>query len=156
MVPVSISLQSSVLQGNEIYYRNECINFVTFFRINLPSGSIMVDNFQQTFPRAKQFQSRLALALAIHGVAQFAADMGNPGAKFFLAAGISFASLIPWTLVMIMPINYQLMDGDVPKKKGDEWIKVMMNGWDRVHLVRTLLGALGFGLSIAGILATKQ
>ena len=119
------------------------------------SGSIMVDNFQSTFPRAKQFQSLLALALAIHGVAQFFADMDNPGAKFFLAAGISFASLIPWTLAMIMPINYQLMDGEVPKKKGDQWVKDMMNGWDRVHMVRTMLGALGFGLSIAGILVQK-
>ena len=126
-----------------------------FRRINLPSGSVMVDNFQQTFPRAMKFQATLAKVLVIHGVVQYFADMASPGAKFFLGAGMSFASLIPWTLIMIMPINHQLMDGEVPKKKGDEWVKELMNGWDRVHMVRTMLGALGFGLSIAGILVSK-
>ena len=121
----------------------------------MPSGSVMVDNFQQTFPRAMKFQATLAKVLVIHGVVQYFADMASPGAKFFLGAGMSFASLIPWTLIMIMPINHQLMDGEVPKKKGDEWIKELMNGWDRVHMVRTMLGALGFGLSIAGILVSK-
>ena len=82
-------------------------------------------------------------------------DMTNPIAKYFLGSGLCFASLIPWTLVMIMPINYQLMDGETPKKKGETWIKKMMNSWDRVHMFRTLLGALGFGLSIVGILKGK-
>ena len=37
-----------------------------------------------------------------------------------------------------MPLNNLLMDGEVPKKKGDAWVMEMMRKWDRVHSVRTL------------------
>ena len=55
-----------------------------------------------------------------------------------LAAALTTALVFPWTKVAIMPINNLLMDGDLPKKKGEAWVVEMMGKWDRVHSVRTL------------------
>jgi len=57
---------------------------------------------------------------------------------FLLAAIVSTVLVFPWTKVAIMPLNNLLMDGDVPKKKGDGWVMEMMTSWDRRHFVRTV------------------
>ena len=46
---------------------------------------------------------------------------------------------LPWTKLAIMPLNHQLMDGDNPKQRGDDWVQQMMTKWDRLHGVRTVL-----------------
>ena len=48
---------------------------------------------------------------------------------------------LPWTKIVIMPLNNQLMDGDKPKKKGDKWVQDAMTKWDRLHSVRTVLSS---------------
>lgn len=113
-------------------------------RINLPNGNSMIDNFQQTFPRAKAYQGIIAILGALGSVAQYFLDTDHPKAKMVLAAGMVLLTLWPYTIVCIMPTNYQLMDGDVPKKKGDSWVTDMMNKWDRLHFVRTFVGGISF------------
>ena len=44
------------------------------FRANLPNGLQKIDNFQQTFPRAKAFQGGIALVCGLGGVAQYFLD----------------------------------------------------------------------------------
>ena len=67
-------------------------------------------------------------------------DLDNSKEKdLLLAAAVTTALVFPWTKVAIMPINNILMDGDLPKQKGDAWAVEMMKKWDRVHSVRTLV-----------------
>ena len=54
-----------------------------------------------------------------------------------------------------MPINNQLMAGEEPKKKSDSWVSEKMSQWGRVHLVRTIGGAIAFGLCLKGIMSLK-
>ena len=42
---------------------------------------------------------------------------------FLLAAVVSTAVVFPWTKVAIMPINNLLMDGEAPKKTGQDLLK---------------------------------
>ncbi len=83
-----------------------------FFSINLPNGNSMIDNFQQTFPRAKAYCGALAILCAASSVGQYFIDPTGANAAVILGAGLGVLSLWPWTLVGIMPINYQLMDGE--------------------------------------------
>ena len=122
------------------------------FRRGLPNVTQMVDHFQNTFPRAKAFQGGLALVGGICGVAQYFLDTGHPGAKMILGSGLLLIGLWPYTMAVIMPINNQLMAGDEPKKKGDAWIKGMVEKWASVHLVRTVAGGVAFGLCIKALL----
>ena len=123
-----------------------------FFRANLPTAIGKVENFQQVFPRAKSMQGKIAGMCGIGGVAQYFLDKANSGSLYFLAAGGCMFFLWPFTLLVIMPINNQLMAGEDPKKKGDSWINKMMADWANVHLVRTIFGGIAFALNIKAIL----
>ena len=65
--------------------------------------------------------------------------LDNSGDKnLLLYSSLLMMFNLPWTKLMIMPINHQLMDGEYPKKKGDGWVKDMLKSWDRVHFVRSM------------------
>jgi len=114
------------------------INMVeTPARKSLKTADAMVDHFQATFPRARQQQGSLAAIATFSGLTGWYLDQSKEK-DFLLAAVISTVLVLPWTKVVIMPINNLLMDGEAPKKKGDRWVMEMMTRWDRVHLVRTL------------------
>ena len=60
-------------------------------------------------------------------------------------------ALFPWTKIVIMPINYELMSPEA-LKKNDEWINEKIDKWGQVHFVRVILGGIAFALNIKAIL----
>ena len=98
----------------------------------------MVSHFQATFPRARGMQGRLAGTSAMGAAVAWYLDT-DPYRHLFLASSVMMFCMLPWTKLIIMPINNQLMDGEVPAKKEDELVANMMRKWDKVHLVRTVL-----------------
>lgn len=97
-------------------------------------------------------QGGLALLGALQGFALYMLDKTNPSSAYTLASSLCLLSLWPYTMVVIMPINNQLMAGEEPKKKNDSWINEMMDKWGRVHFVRTIVGGVAFALNIKAIL----
>ena len=124
-------------------------------RDSLPEASMSVDYFQQMYPNAKNFQGKRAVILGCLGVSQYFLDSSHQSAIYYLASGVSFWSVIPWTAIGIAHINKQLMDGDIPKKKDSKWIRGMMSQWDNAHWVRTVAGGLGFAFALFGMLKKK-
>ena len=120
-------------------------------RASLANAVAKVENFQQTFPRAKSMQSKAGLACAISGIAQYFLDKSHPGACYFLGSGLCMLALFPWTKIVIMPINYALMSPEA-LKKNDEWINEKIDKWGQVHFVRVILGGIAFALNIKAIL----
>lgn len=105
------------------------------FRASVKSGDFQVDHFQATFPRAKAFQvdrqtDRQTDSLGLHydfagpfqgslGVLAFVAggltlllEPRRLASKIFFAGGTAMILLWPYTLVVIMPINRKLMNGN--------------------------------------------
>ena len=113
---------------------------------------MMVDYFQQMYPNAKQFQGKRAVILGFLGITQYVLDGHHPSAIYYLASGLSFWSVIPWTAIGIAHINKELMNGEAPKQKDSKWIKGKMVQWDNAHWFRTLAGGIGFALALYGIL----
>ena len=113
---------------------------------------MMVDYFQQMYPNAKDFQGKRAVILGFLGLTQYILDKTHPSAMYYLASGLSFWSVIPWTAVGIAPINKELMNGDIPKQKDAKWIREKMRQWDNAHWFRTLAGGIGFALALSGMM----
>merc|ERR1712212_179945 len=107
-------------------------------RLSLKTAPAMVSHFQATFPRARAMQGPLAGTSAMGAAIAWYLD-SDPSRNLFLASSIMMLCIPPWTKLVIMPINNQLMDGEVPAKKEDKWVSDMMNQWDKVHLVRSIL-----------------
>ena len=106
-------------------------------RLSLPSTSAMVDHFQMTFPRAMGMQKKLAAISSVGSAVGWYLDT-SADKNLLLYSSLLMMFNLPWTKIMIMPINHQLMDGEYPKKKGDGWVVDMLKKWDRVHFVRSM------------------
>lgn len=55
-----------------------------------------------------------------------------------LVAGIVLVSVVPFTLVVIMPTNKRLLVLN-PEKDAEE-AKMLLNRWNKLHMVRSVLG----------------
>jgi uncharacterized membrane protein len=63
------------------------------------------------------------------------------GKPAFIIGAFLMLAPWPWTLLIIKPINDTLMATD--PAKADAETRALIVKWDRLHLVRTALGALG-------------
>ena len=107
-------------------------------RLALKTAPAMVNHFQATFPRAKAMQGPLVATSAVGAAVAWYLDT-DPNRFLFLSSSLMMFCILPWTKLIIMPINNQLMDGETPAKKEEAWVVDMMNKWDKVHLVRSIL-----------------
>jgi len=130
---IAATFAANTFFGASIY-----INIVeTPARLSLSGASARVEHFQATFPRAMAMQGKLAGIAGIGSAIGWYLDTTSDR-QLLLSASLLMLFNIPWTKIMIMPINHQLMDGDYPKMKGDSWVTDMLKRWDRVHFVRSM------------------
>ena len=128
----------STFATNTFFGASFYINLVeTPAKLSLNSTSAMVDQFQETFPRAMSMQFKLVVVSSVGSTIGWFLDKSSDR-NLLLYSSLFMIFIIPWTKIKIMPINNQLIDGEYPKKKGDPWVKDMMRRWDRVHFVRTM------------------
>jgi hypothetical protein len=99
----------------------------------------LVDHFQATYPLAKAVQGPMALIAAGSGVAAYLNTV-DANKNVLLGVALLTFSVWPYTLIAVMPTNEQLLDGDVPKKRGETWVRQMLNRWSWMHSVRTVAG----------------
>lgn len=84
------------------------------------------------YKRGYAMQATLAVLAGVCGVLLW----WRWGSALHLAGGILMLLNWPWTLFAIMPVNRRLLAGD-----GD--VAAMLTRWNRLHAVRTILGAAG-------------
>lgn len=92
----------------------------------------------------------MQVTLAVLGVA------GAIGAYFLgrgistLLAGIVLATVVPFTLVVIMPITRQLLDETRTARTDDT--QVLLEKWGKLHNVRTIASLLAVVILAANLL----
>ncbi|HMF86978.1 MAG TPA: DUF1772 domain-containing protein [Gemmatimonadaceae bacterium] len=107
---------------------------------------IALAEFRPSYKRASVMQ----VTLAILGVA------GAVGAYFLgrgistLVAGIVLATVVPYTLIVIMPITRQLLDETRTARSDDT--EVLLEKWGKLHNVRTIAGLLALVILAANLL----
>ena len=99
--------------------------------------------FAPMYGRAAIMQASLALASA---VAAFTAYLLKAG-RIWLVAAVVICSVIPFTLLVIDPVNQQLKTIE-PTASG---LLDLLNQWGRLHWFRTFASGVSFMLCVAGL-----
>jgi len=115
-------------------------------RLGLKDRPLLVE-WKAAYKRGFAMQATLAMAGFILG----ALAWWQTGKPAFIVGALLMLAPWPWTLLVIMPTNKLLMATD-PAKAGVE-TRALIVKWDKLHLVRTALGALAtiaFLLAVSG------
>lgn len=94
-----------------------------------------------SYTRATLMQAPLALIGLIAGVAAWALGAGTG----WLVAGLMLGTVVPFTLIVIMPTNKRLLDPT--RDLGSTETHVLLVRWARLHAVRSVLGGAAFTLA---------
>ena len=95
-----------------------------------------------SYQRATMMQASLAAA----GTALAALAWYATGAGVWLAGAICLGSVIPYTLLVMMPVNAKLKS-DSLDPSGEE-AKALLERWGRLHAFRSFLGLVAFALML--------
>lgn len=108
--------------------------------------AVALAEFRPSFRRSAVMQSSLAGAGAAAAIGAYFLGRGIPT----LVAGIVLATVVPFTLIMVMPVNLQLLDETRTAQTPDT--DVLLKKWGRLHNVRTIAGLLALVILAANIL----
>src|ERR1700730_13459050 len=87
--------------------------------------------------------------LAIIGFMLGAGSWWQSGRALFLVGGIFMLANWPWTLLGVMPTNRRLMDTRL--EDAGPQSRALIIQWNRLHSVRTMLGALAIIAFLAAL-----
>lgn len=73
------------------------------------------------------------------------------GKVAFLAGAIVLIANLPWTIFVVSRVNQKLMT--TPPENADAETRALIVKWDRLHAVRTVLGALAALAFLLGFMA---
>jgi hypothetical protein len=97
---------------------------------------IAATEFAPSYRRATVMQATLAATSLLSSIAAWLA-----GAAFWwLVGGIVLGAVIPFTLIVILPTNKQLLNPALDKHSGQTG--QLLVRWGRLHAVRSILSAL--------------
>jgi hypothetical protein len=108
--------------------------------------SVALAEFRPSYKRAAVMQVILAIGGVVAAIAAY--YFGNGIST--LVAGIVLATVIPWTLIAMMPINRQLLDETRTSQTPDT--DVLLKKWGRLHMVRTVASLLALAILAANII----
>jgi hypothetical protein len=99
---------------------------------------IATAEFPPSYHRGTIMQVTLAAVCLLSSIAAWLA-----GATFWWAiAGLLLGSVIPFTLIVILPTNKQLLNPALDRRSAQTGR--LLARWDTLHAVRTVLSALAF------------
>jgi len=111
--------------------------------------ALAIAQFGPSYRRGAVMQASLAGGGCLAAVAAWVQGSPTP----VLIAGVLLGSLIPFTLIVILPTNKRLLDARLDPN-APETI-TLLGRWGRLHAVRSVVGAAAFlllGLPRGGIL----
>jgi hypothetical protein len=98
--------------------------------------------FGPSYRRATVMQASLAGVGLIAAVIAWAQGRGVA----VLVGGLLLGLVIPFTLVVILPTNQRILDPGLDRRSGKA--AALLVRWGRLHAVRSVLGALAFGVLV--------
>ena len=99
---------------------------------------LAVREFGPSYRRGTIMQASLALIGGIAGVSRFLSAKD----PWVLAASLLLGSVVPFTLLVILPTNKQLLDPSLDSASGRA--VVLLKRWGHLHGVRTTSSVLAF------------
>jgi hypothetical protein len=108
--------------------------------------AVALAEFRPSYRRAAVMQATLAVAGAASAIGAYFLGRGIST----LVAGIVLAIVVPFTLIVVMPINRQLLDETRTAQTPDT--DVLLKKWARLHNVRTIASLLALVILAANML----
>jgi len=99
-------------------------------------AELAVTEFGPSYRRAAVMQASLAAAGLVCAIGAWLAGAG----VWWLIGGILLGSVIPFTLVVIMPTNKQLLAPTLDK--GSPQARELLSRWGKLHALRSVLSGL--------------
>src|SRR4029077_1925987 len=94
-------------------------------------SALAVTEFRPSYKRAAVMQASLALIGAVSGIGRW----GTEGGLGWLVGGVLLGSVVPFTLLVILPTNNRLLDGSLDKASPEAG--TLLARWGRLHAVRS-------------------
>ena len=133
------TLASGLFAGAAIY-----INLVEHparMRLDTPNA---VAQWAPSYARATLMQAPLAVIGLLSAVAAWWIGAGT----VWLAAGLLLGAVVPFTFLVIMPTNQQLLNPSRDRDSSET--RALLEHWARLHAVRSVLGLTAFVLCAWG------
>jgi hypothetical protein len=111
-------------------------------RLNIGTVAAIAE-FRASARRAGPLQASLA---AIGSLAAMLDWWQGYGAQL-LTAGLLLGSVIPFTVLVIWPTNWRLVDSRLDPDSQEA--AILLKRWGRLHLIRSLVSFLAFALLVA-------
>jgi hypothetical protein len=106
-----------------------------------------VAEFVPSYRRATVMQASLAGIGTLAALVGWWQSSGTP----LLVSGLLLGSVIPFTLLVILPTNTRLLDPALDRNS--EAAATLLRQWGRLHLVRSLTSAIAFVVMLAHMIA---
>jgi len=113
------------------------------------SADVALAEWRPSYKRAAVMQVILAAGGVFAAIGAYMSGRGTA----VLVAGIVLATVVPWTLIVIMPTNRELLNPARVATTPDT--DVLLRKWGRLHVIRTvasLLAVVILGANILGYL----
>jgi hypothetical protein len=100
--------------------------------------------FAPSYRRATRMQASLAVVGCVTAIGAWLLDAGSA----FLAGGLLLGAVVPFTLIVLYPVNGRLLDPALVPSSPEA--SALLAQWARLHAVRSLLGLLAFAVELTG------
>jgi uncharacterized membrane protein len=109
--------------------------------------TIAIKAFAPSYHRAAIMQASLAVVGSVAGVAAWR----QIGSGWLLTGSLLLGSVVPFTLLVMLPTNKRLMDPTLAAETPEAALLLARWGW--LHAVRSLASAVAFVLLLLGLAA---
>jgi hypothetical protein len=106
---------------------------------------LAVREFAPSYKRGTVMQASLAVLGCVAGMIG-GWQRGDPAV---IIAGLVLGSVVPFTLIVILPTNNRLLDPTLDPHGAE--LSHLLTRWGRLHVVRSVLGSAAFLLFVARI-----
>ncbi len=107
---------------------------------------LAVREFGPSYRRGTMMQASLALAGCVLGVAAWA----RSGDLTVLIAAVLLGAVVPFTLIVLLPTNKQLLDPSLDARSASA--AKLLTRWGRLHGVRSVLSLAAFVLLLTRLM----
>ena len=107
--------------------------------------AVAIAEFGPSYRRATVMQASLAAVGTLSALVAWSQGEGLP----VLIAALLLGSVIPFTLIVILPTNKQLLDPSLDRSSTRA--ALLLRRWGRLHLVRSVMSGAAFTLLIVNI-----
>jgi uncharacterized membrane protein len=102
--------------------------------------ALALTEWRPSYQRATLMQAPLAIVGLLAAIGAWAT--GARGASMWLAGGLLLGAVVPFTLIVTLPTNKQLLDPAMDRDL--DRAHLLLQRWNRLHAVRTALGLGAF------------